>query len=90
MVLTCWAGKNSIPGHCYSIPKSYLRFKGQSKFSTMDVQVAINTAISGLHDKEKFYLRSYEPSTLPIQMADENTGSIEEEQLQNSTKPLGN
>lgn len=44
--------------------KAYPKFKGESKLSTWLYRVAINTAISGLW-KEKNFVRSYEPHTLP-------------------------
>ncbi len=59
--------------------KAFPKFKGQSKFSTWLYRVAINTAITGLR-KQKDFIDSYEPATLPQHIAD-NTSFEEEEQL---------
>lgn len=59
--------------------KAFLKFNGQSKFSTWLYRVAINTAITGLR-KKKHFMVSYEPATLP-QHIDDNTSAEEEEQL---------
>lgn len=56
--------------------KAYPKFKGQSKFSTWVYRVALNTAISGLR-KQKNFIVSYEPATIPQQIDDKI--SIEEE-----------
>lgn len=56
--------------------KAFPKFKGQSKFSTWLYRVAINTAITGLR-RQKNFIDSYEPGTLPQQVAD--TTSPEEE-----------
>jgi RNA polymerase sigma-70 factor (ECF subfamily) len=58
--------------------KAFPKFNGQAKFSTWLYRVAINTAISGLR-KQKNYIVSYEPATLPHYVED-HTG-LEEEQL---------
>ncbi|ANE52312.1 RNA polymerase sigma factor [Flavisolibacter tropicus] len=58
--------------------KAFPKFKGQSKFSTWLYRVAINTAITGLR-KQKDFIDSYEPETLP-QHADDNTSHVAEEQ----------
>ncbi|MBD0333622.1 MAG: sigma-70 family RNA polymerase sigma factor [Chitinophagaceae bacterium] len=59
--------------------KAYPKFKGQSKFSTWLYRIAINTAITGLR-KQKDFIDSYEPATLP-QHTEDNTSFEEEEQL---------
>jgi RNA polymerase sigma-70 factor, ECF subfamily len=59
--------------------KSYPKFKGLSKFSTWMYRVAINTAITGLR-KQKDFITSYEPASLPSDSADEK--GHEEEQWQ--------
>ncbi len=58
--------------------KAFLKFNGQSKFSTWLYRVAINTAITGLRKKKNFIV-SYEPATLP-QHVDDNTSTEEEEE----------
>jgi RNA polymerase sigma factor (sigma-70 family) len=66
--------------------QSFSNFKGQSKFSTWLYRVAINTAITGLR-KQKDFIESYEPDTLPQQVAD--TASVEEdEKLQQLYKAI--
>jgi RNA polymerase sigma factor (sigma-70 family) len=60
--------------------KAYPRFKGDSKFSTWMYRVAINTAISGLR-KEKHFISSYEPATLPGDLPDDSNNDAKEEQL---------
>jgi len=59
--------------------KAYPKFKGESKLSTWLYRVAINTAISGLR-KEKNFIQSYEPNTLPAQIV--HTGVNEEKEEQ--------
>jgi RNA polymerase sigma-70 factor, ECF subfamily len=59
--------------------KAYPRFRHEAKFSTWLYRVAINTAISGLR-RQKDFIASYEPGTLPEQIAD--AASLVEEQLQ--------
>jgi RNA polymerase sigma-70 factor (ECF subfamily) len=59
--------------------KAFPKFNGQSKFSTWLYRVAINTAITGLR-KQKNFIISYEPATLP-QQVDDNTSAAEEAQL---------
>jgi RNA polymerase sigma factor (sigma-70 family) len=59
--------------------KAFPKFKGTSKFSTWLYRVAINTAITGLR-KQKDFIVSYEPATLPHH-SDDNTSLEEEEQL---------
>jgi RNA polymerase sigma-70 factor (ECF subfamily) len=59
--------------------KAYGRFKGEAKFSTWLYRVAINTAITGLRSKKDF-ITSYQPSSLPEHVAENN--SSEEERLQ--------
>jgi RNA polymerase sigma-70 factor, ECF subfamily len=66
--------------------KAFPKFKGQSKFSTWLYRVAINTAITGLR-KQKDFIVSYEPATLP-QYVDDNTGLEEEEQLKELHKAI--
>ena len=58
---------------------AFLRFKGQSKFSTWLYRVAINTAITGLRRRKEFIV-SYEPAALP-QHSEDNTSAELEEQL---------
>ena len=60
--------------------KAYPKFKGEAKFSTWLYRVAINTAVTGLR-KQKDYITSYEPATLPHQVSDTESGK-EEEQFQ--------
>ena len=60
--------------------KAYPNFKGNSKLSTWMYRVAINTAITGLRRKKDFII-SYEPSSLPTQISDNNS-SANEDQLQ--------
>jgi RNA polymerase sigma factor (sigma-70 family) len=43
-------------------------------------RVAINTAISGLR-KQKHFISTYEPTTLPGNLTDDNTNEAEEERL---------
>jgi len=57
--------------------KAFPKFKGQSKFSTWLYRVAINTAITGLR-KQKDFIVSYEPATLP-QYTYDNTNPKEEQ-----------
>jgi RNA polymerase sigma factor (sigma-70 family) len=59
---------------------AFPKFRGQSKFSTWLYRIAINTAITRLR-KQKDFIDSYEPATLPQRM-DDNTSAEEEEQLQ--------
>jgi RNA polymerase sigma-70 factor, ECF subfamily len=56
---------------------AFPRFKGDAKVSTWIYRVAINTAITGLRRKKDF-IYSYEPSTLPVHHADEDSGPQEE------------
>jgi RNA polymerase sigma-70 factor, ECF subfamily len=58
--------------------KAFPKFEGASKFSTWLYRVAINTAITGLR-KQKDFIDTYEPATLP-QLSIDNTSSEEEEQ----------
>lgn len=60
--------------------KAYPKFRGDSKWSTWVYRVAINTAITGLR-KEKNFIHSYEPGTLPTQISDVNQYAAKEEQL---------
>lgn len=61
--------------------KNYPKFKGDAKFSTWLYRVAINTAITGLR-KQRDFITSYEPATLPADIKDDNTGMEEEERMQ--------
>ena len=61
--------------------KAFPKFKGDAQFSTWLYRVAINTAITGLRKKKKF-ITSYEPTCSLEGMSDENSGTAEEEQLQ--------
>ena len=65
--------------------KAFPKFNGHAKFSTWLYRVAINTAITGLR-KQKNFMVSYEPATLP-QFVDDNTG-LEEEQLKELHKAI--
>ena len=60
--------------------KAFPKFKGNSKFSTWLYRVAINTAITGIR-KQKDFITSYEPSSLPLQMSDDNISHLEEEKF---------
>ena len=66
--------------------KAFPKFKGASKFSTWLYRVAINTAITGLR-KQKDFIDSYEPATLPHHI-DDNTSLEEEEQLRQLYKAI--
>jgi len=59
--------------------KSYSSFKGLSRFSTWLYRVAINTAITRVR-KQKNFITSCEPASLPAHHADEK--SHDEEQWQ--------
>jgi RNA polymerase sigma factor (sigma-70 family) len=61
--------------------KAYANFEGNSLFSTWLYRVAINTAITGLR-KKKDFIDSYEPSSLPVNIGDENSSLAEEERMQ--------
>ena len=61
--------------------RSYPKFNGQSKFSTWVYRVAINTAITGLR-REKDFIKSYEPASLPLHISDHNATDALEEQFQ--------
>lgn len=61
--------------------KAYPKFKGEAKFSTWLYRVAINTAITGLR-KQRNFITSYEPATLPVNIGDHNHSEPEEERLQ--------
>lgn len=58
--------------------KAFLKFNGQSKFSTWLYRVAINTAITGLRKKKDFIV-SYEPATLPQHIEDNTSAELEEQ-----------
>ena len=60
--------------------KAYPKFNGQAKFSTWLYRVGINTAISGLR-KQKNFITSYEPASLPVNRSDDNYSETEEERL---------
>jgi RNA polymerase sigma factor (sigma-70 family) len=60
--------------------KSYPKFNGQAKFSTWLYRVGINTAISGLR-KQKNFITSYKPASLPVNRSDYNYSETEEERL---------
>jgi RNA polymerase sigma-70 factor, ECF subfamily len=51
--------------------KAYPKYQGRSKFSTWLYRVAINTAITGLR-RQKDFIASYEPATLPTHHAEKN------------------
>ncbi|RZK01763.1 MAG: sigma-70 family RNA polymerase sigma factor [Flavobacterium sp.] len=59
--------------------KAYPNFKGTAKFSTWLYRVAINTAITGKR-KQKNFITSYEPESLPSHLPDKK--GHEEEQWQ--------
>ena len=61
--------------------KAFSKFNGQAKFSTWLYRVALNTAITGLR-KQKNFITSYEPSTLPANVSEDNYNEAEEERLQ--------
>ena len=61
--------------------KAFQNFKGDSKFSTWLYRVAINTAITGLR-KQKNFISTYEPATLPEYVSDDTSSQAAEEQLQ--------
>ena len=61
--------------------KAYPKFKGEASFSTWLYRVAINTAITGLRRK-KDMISSVEPSSMPIDIKDDNHWAEEEERLQ--------
>lgn len=58
--------------------KAFLKFNGQSKFSTWLYRVAINTAITGLRSKKDFIV-SYEPDALPQHIDDNQSAELEEQ-----------
>lgn len=60
--------------------KAYPTFKGDAKLSTWMYRVAINTAITGIR-KKKDTETLYEPSELPVEIADEPAAKMEEERL---------
>lgn len=66
--------------------KAFPNFRGQSKFSTWLYRVGINTAITGLR-KQKNFIDSYEPATLPHR-PEENT-TVYEEQWQLLDEAIG-
>ena len=57
----------------YAFPK----FKGEAKFSTWLYRVAINTAVTGLR-KQKDFITSVEPATLPVNVSDSDHGQEEQ------------
>jgi len=61
--------------------KAYPKFNGQARFSTWLYRIAINTAITRLR-KQKNFITSYEPATLPANISDNNYSKDEEERLQ--------
>lgn len=65
--------------------KTFPNFKGQSKFSTWLYRVGINTAITGLR-KQKNFIDSYEPATLPNRPEEYSTA---EEQWQLLYEAIG-
>lgn len=67
--------------------KAYPKFKGDAKLSTWLYRVALNTAITGLR-RQKDFITSYEPATLP-QPADDNTSHADEERLQQLYAAIG-
>jgi RNA polymerase sigma factor (sigma-70 family) len=61
--------------------RSYPKFRGEAKRSTWMYRVALNTAITGLRRKKDF-INSYDPATLPVHLADDNSALLKEEKLQ--------
>ena len=57
--------------------KAFPKFKGDARFSTWLYRVAINTAVSGLR-KQKNFITSFEPATLPLNISDSVSGKEEE------------
>ena len=57
--------------------KAFPKFKGDAKFSTWLYRVAINTAVTGLR-KQRNFITSVEPSTLPVNVSDTDTDNKEE------------
>lgn len=58
--------------------KAFPRFRGESKISTWLYRVAINTSITALRRKKNF-IHSYEPSALPVNIADAGDSAYEEQ-----------
>lgn len=67
--------------------KAFPKFKGEAQFSSWLYRVALNTAITGLRKKKKSIM-SYEPVSSLEHVSDENSGSLEEEQLQELYKAI--
>ena len=67
--------------------KAFPKFKGDAQFSTWLYRVAINTSITGLRKKKKF-ITSYQSIRSLEQMSDENSGTAEEERLQQLYKAI--
>jgi RNA polymerase sigma factor (sigma-70 family) len=68
--------------------KAFPKFKGESQFSTWLYRVAINTAITGVRKKKKL-VTSYEPASSLEQMSDDNSGTADEERLQQLYRAIG-
>jgi RNA polymerase sigma factor (sigma-70 family) len=68
--------------------KAFPKFKGGSQFSTWLYRVAINTAITGVRKKKRL-VTSYEPASSLEQMSDDNSGTADEERLQQLYRAIG-
>ena len=58
--------------------KAFPNFRGESKISTWIYRVAINTSISALRKKNDF-IHSYDPKSLPVDVADAVERGMEEQ-----------
>ena len=67
--------------------KAFPKYRGESKLSTWIYRVAINTAITGLRAKKDF-IKSYEHSAIPVDIADDNIHLQEEERINQMYKAI--